>query len=42
MFSKWKGIEVKIKNDWNVDGDQFYRRGMLVEGQNVRSRNMLW
>lgn len=36
-FSKWKGIEVKIKNDWNVDGDQFYRRGMLVEGQNVRA-----
>ena len=25
-FSKWKGIEVKIKDDWNVDGDQFYRK----------------
>ena len=37
-FSKWKDVqvEVKIKNDWNVDGEQFYRRGMLVEGENVR------
>ena len=37
---QFEGLDIaplKIKNDWNVDGDQFYRRGMLVEGQNVRA-----
>ena len=37
--NKWKkfNINLKIVNDWSKDSDQFYRRGILVEGDMIRT-----
>ena len=37
--TKWlnKNINLRIVNDWNDQNDQFYQRGMLVEGNQIRT-----
>ena len=37
--TKWKKYQINLRiiNDWNENSDQFYRRGILIEGDMIRS-----